>query len=644
MTRGDGQNQYSLPIRLHTKDTLKKIAFVVAFATIIAAIYFFARNNTKRFEAVVVNQTQQHLLTIVKAQAQNIESTIDDIRAELQMLAENPVVQRAIINNESTKNMPDKGSCCSEKVVFDRLSRLRVQVSGLYRLDVNGIIQNRIPFKKDRVGADFSHKPGVKYVIKNHKPYISSIFESYTGRKSVSVCQPVFRDQQFIGIVRVVIFLDTIQDLLNHIKIGQNGYAQIIDDDGIVVVHPKPEFVGKDIIATRKEILPDYDWSEFENIVAKMTRGEEGVGSYYSIWWRNEKPQPTKRLIAFAPIRIGNRLWSIGVSMGYEEISDPIKAYARYIFAVVQLLILLFIGAGAGFYRVYKKKVLLEVQAKSAGRLESLNRQLQSEIAEHKRAETEREALITELEVKNAELERFTYAVSHDLKSPLITIGGFLGLLEQDVAGGDLERVKGDIKRIEGAAGKMQQRLDELLELSRIGRLVNPPEEISLQELAREAVDLVAGRITERGVQIEILPDLPLIFGDHPRLLEVLQNLIDNAVKFMGEQKEPRIEIGARQNGDETVCYVRDNGIGIEPCYHDKIFGLFNKLNQDSEGTGVGLALVKRIVEVHGGRIWVESEGHGKGSTFCFTICTKGGSEKNEKEKREREAFDYSVG
>ncbi len=644
MTRGDGQNRYSLPIRLHTKDTLKKIAFVVAFATIIAAIYFFARNNTKRFEVVVVNQTQQHLLTIAKAQAQSIKDTIDDIRAELQMLAENPVVQQAIVDNKSTENSSDKGRCCSEKVVFDRLSRRSVQVSGLYRLDAYGIIQHRMPFREDSVGADFSNKPGVKYVIKNHRPYISSVFKSYAGRKSVSVCQPVFSSQQFIGIVRVVIFLDTIQNLLSHIKVGQKGYAWIIDDDGIVVVHPKPEYVGKDAMAVRKKAFPDYGWSELENIVYKMAGGQEGVGNYQSVWRQDEELRPVGKLAAFAPIKIGNRLWSVALVMDYDEIADPINAHARNIFAAVQLLILLFIGAGAGFYIVYKKKVLLEVQAKSAERLESLNRQLQSEIAEHKRAETEREALITELEVKNAELERFTYTVSHDLKSPLITIGGFLGLLEQDVAGGDVERVKGDIKRIEGAAGKMQCRLDELLELSRIGRLVNPPEEVLLRELAREAVDLVAGRITERGVQIEILPDLPLIFGDHPRLLEVLQNLIDNAVKFMGEQPKPHIEIGARQNGDETVCYVRDNGIGIEPCYHDKIFGLFNRLNQDSEGTGVGLALVKRIVEVHGGRIWVESEGQGKGSTFCFTICTKGGSEKNEKEKREREAFDYSVG
>jgi signal transduction histidine kinase len=96
--------------------------------------------------------------------------------------------------------------------------------------------------------------------------------------------------------------------------------------------------------------------------------------------------------------------------------------------------------------------------------------------------------------------------------------------------------------------------------------------------------------------------------------------LIDNAVKYMGDEPRPKIEIGARQDGDEIVCYVRDNGMGVEPRYHQKVFGLFDQLDPKAEGSGIGLALAKRIVDVHGGRIWVESEGAGHGSTFCFTI------------------------
>ena len=245
------------------------------------------------------------------------------------------------------------------------------------------------------------------------------------------------------------------------------------------------------------------------------------------------------------------------------------------------------------------------------------------DITERKRAEAEREHLIAKLEAQNAELERFAYTVSHDLKSPLITINGYVGMLDEDLAEGDSGAVKDDLTRISNAAAKMDQLLKDVLELSRIGRLVNPPEDVPLQELAREALELVGGQVKERGVQVEIAPGLPVVFGDRLRLREVLQNLIANAVKYMGDRSEPRVEIGSRRDGDETICYVRDNGIGIERRYHERVFGLFDQLDPKVEGSGIGLALVKRIVEVHGGRIWMESEGSGHGSTFCFTIPTR---------------------
>jgi signal transduction histidine kinase len=245
------------------------------------------------------------------------------------------------------------------------------------------------------------------------------------------------------------------------------------------------------------------------------------------------------------------------------------------------------------------------------------------DITERKLIEKEREALITKLEAQNAQLERFAYTVSHDLKSPLITIKGFVGILQQDLAKGDSAPVEDDLARISNAADKMNQLLKDLLDLSRIGRLVNPPEDVPLGKLAHEAFELVSGQVEDRGVQVDISPDLPVVYGDRLRLLEVLQNLIDNAAKYMGDQPQPRIEIGSRRDGDETVYYVRDNGIGINPSYHQRIFGLFDQLDQKAEGSGIGLTLVKRIVETHGGRIWVESEGQGEGSTFCFTIADR---------------------
>lgn len=235
----------------------------------------------------------------------------------------------------------------------------------------------------------------------------------------------------------------------------------------------------------------------------------------------------------------------------------------------------------------------------------------------------QRKILIDELESKNAELERFTYAVSHDLRSPLVTIRGFLGLVEKDVAQGDMEGFRKDIQRISAATVRMDSLLRDVLQLSRIGHLVDQQQEVPFEELVKGALDLVQGQLDARKVTLQIQSGLPAVYGDRTRLIEVLQNLIDNAVKYMGSQTYPRIEIGMwGMEDDSPVFYVKDNGMGIAPEYHERIFRLFDKLETSSDGTGVGLAIVKRIIEVHGGRIWVQSE-IGKGSTFFFTLLKK---------------------
>jgi PAS domain S-box-containing protein len=243
-----------------------------------------------------------------------------------------------------------------------------------------------------------------------------------------------------------------------------------------------------------------------------------------------------------------------------------------------------------------------------------------ADITQQKQMEAQREALIAELEAKNAELERFTYTVSHDLKAPLITMGGFLGYLEKDALSGDIDSLKRDIQRISDANRKMETLLNDLLELSRVGRLINPPEDVSFREIVDEALARVAIRMEEKQIQVRVRSDLPAVRGDRIRLVEVMQNLLENAAKFATEQSHPEIEVGAEIKEDGArVLFVRDNGIGIAPEHHAKIFELFHKLNPNLEGTGIGLALVKRIIEVHGGRIWVESE-TGKGTTFYFTL------------------------
>jgi len=243
-----------------------------------------------------------------------------------------------------------------------------------------------------------------------------------------------------------------------------------------------------------------------------------------------------------------------------------------------------------------------------------------TDVTARRQAESERDALLRKLDEKHNELERFTHTLSQDLKSPLLTIRGFLTYIEKNAAQGNVELVCDDLARIADAVDRMKRFLDELGELSRMGRIINSPEGVLLSGLAREAAGRLEEALAESGAELVIDPDLPSVCGDRARLLEVYYQLLKNAVHHLDGQQRPRIEVGGRRDGVEVRCWVRDNGVGIDRRFHDRIFGLFEKLVPQAHGSGIGLAVAKRIVEVHGGRIWVESEGEGQGSSFFFTF------------------------
>lgn len=244
-------------------------------------------------------------------------------------------------------------------------------------------------------------------------------------------------------------------------------------------------------------------------------------------------------------------------------------------------------------------------------------------ITKEKNAYKEKEQLIETLELKNSEMERFTYTVSHDLRSPLITIKGFIGMLNNDLKENRPDRVEDDLNRISNAADKMQVLLEDLLALSRIGRVTKPSELVDMNKLIPETIELLKGITDGIDINFKIANEFMPIWGEKNRIREVFQNIIENSVKFRNTDSTLEITINQFKNDEFIIFSITDNGIGIDSKYFDKIFGLFEKLNQNKEGTGVGLALVKRIIELHKGKIWVESDGFLKGSTFYIAFPKK---------------------
>jgi PAS domain S-box-containing protein len=233
---------------------------------------------------------------------------------------------------------------------------------------------------------------------------------------------------------------------------------------------------------------------------------------------------------------------------------------------------------------------------------------------------TERKQAQWALEQKNQELEQFVYSVSHDLKSPLITVRTYAGMLRQDLLSTNQQQITDDLQYIDKAADKMQQQLDALLKYSRTGREVSHPQSLSASQLVGNCLNLLAGILQNHQVLVSTSELSQLLHGDPLHFERIWQNLIENAVKYRGNRDQVQIEIGATQEGHDVVFYVRDNGMGIAPEHRGRIFNLFFKLNKDSEGSGLGLALVKKIVSIYQGHIRVESAGEGRGSCFYFTL------------------------
>jgi light-regulated signal transduction histidine kinase (bacteriophytochrome) len=232
----------------------------------------------------------------------------------------------------------------------------------------------------------------------------------------------------------------------------------------------------------------------------------------------------------------------------------------------------------------------------------------------------ERSSLVARLERANKDMESFTYAASHDLRSPLIAISGFSRILREDYADSIDEKGKDLLSRIEGSAKKMSQLIDDLLSFGRVSTREIRRSEVDMEELAGKVFEELRPVIGQRNIRFEV-EGLPPAYGDLSMLRQVIVNFITNALKFTRTRETPLIEVGGSREEKENIYFVRDNGVGFDKELGKKLFGMFQRIHasQQFEGTGIGLFMIKQIVEKHGGRVWAEGEPD-KGATFYFSL------------------------
>jgi len=251
------------------------------------------------------------------------------------------------------------------------------------------------------------------------------------------------------------------------------------------------------------------------------------------------------------------------------------------------------------------------------------------DITERKRSEEAQERLSQQLQAQVSELEAFSYGIAHDLRSPLVSIEGFSRLLRDDMLNHDAERVQEDIRLLESGVRKMQGFLNSTLEYSRSGQLIKRSKNVSFGKIVNEVITGFNEQISSIGATVSAAKTFPRVCVDSTRIIQVLTNLIQNSIKYRDKTVPLKIEIGHQLSKGEVIFFVRDNGPGIDASEAEKLFDLFYRGTADGEGSGIGLAVVKKIIEAHGGRIWVQAQQE-KGTTMCFTLPQPSGTNKGD--------------
>lgn len=439
-------------------------------------------------------------------------------------------------------------------------------------------------------GRNFASRGWYQGVSREWIPYISDVYQRAASPQVhvFAVSVPIEGvDGQVAGILVLQVRLDTFFEWTKHVDTGSDGVMYVVDRAGNVAFHPDYD--------TRLQRV-DFSGSP---AVRRLLQGGSGIEVIF------DEARQEDVVASYGPMpKYG---WGLVVTEPATAVFATKNALFTRILVSDALVILLAFLALYMLFRVKGQRIQAELDRQAKADLES-------EVARR----------TAQLEEANKELESFSYSVSHDLRAPLRAIDGFSQVLEEDCVERLDDYGRHKVSRIRENARRMGDLIDDILRLSRLGRTAVVPARVNIDELVREVIDELQAVQGADAVHFTVHP-LPEAWCDHSLIRLVWENLLSNAVKFTGHKEDRRVEIGVIEEEDGPVYFVRDNGSGFDMKYYEKLFGVFQRLHgmEEFPGTGVGLAIVRRIVSCHGGRVWAQATA-GQGATFFFALRTGG--------------------
>jgi len=464
--------------------------------------------------------------------------------------------------------------------ILDEVPGTFADINRIFLTDTNGVLMAQTPVAGNTAGQSFSHRDWYRGVSQTWHPYVSEIYQRAAEPQYlvVAIAVPIKKGSSLTGILVMQVRISSFVSWLDHLQ-KETANIYLVDKNGYVAGHPS---VSDEQIVSYAEVP----------VVKKALQGKQGVEVAYN------PIEKEKRVSAYLPIP--KYQWSV---VSYEPTATAFASRTRQMLniIIIQLLVLVLMGLLS-----YSALKILEER--------------RQRIVESARLQRELEKRANELQVINRELEAFSYSISHDLRSPLSSIYGYSDLLQEEHASALNDDGRHLLKSIRHVAKRMDSTINDLLQLSRQANDPIAYKTVNMNELVSDIISSLLNQNRDRAIQfvVEDLPDIP---GDPLMLRLVLQNLLDNAVKYSKKRTPAVIHVGAKKNELETTYWVKDNGAGFDMKYADQLFKVFQRLHSkfEFEGTGIGLSIVERIIQRHGGRVWATSVVQ-QGSEFYFTL------------------------